>query len=391
LSQLGHYRYALFIISVAVGGYFFAIVSLAQNWPPASWVQLVYRLTVHDAWNQIPALLEQEELRKGAHANHDRLTDPRKVISVSTEREARDLVRRLKRRIWQNGDLPAGNPDKVDKNFKDPDVHDFPNLKKVDKLTIEQDYGLDTVSYLFYPVRSNGTLFVWHQGTSGFFTTNSAKPIIKALLEKGFIVAAISSITRGANPQPIVDTDHGPLKFDTPGHFYFLKSRGNILRYFYDPVIKTINYAKKFATSTCVMMGGLSGGSQITLGVSAIDRRICLSYSVSGTLPPFLKGKDTFYDPRVTELELETNLLNIYVLAGLGRGRVHYQIANRNDTLTSLNGPGILLYREHVDEAIKNIGIGGRFVGVLDEVANSHEVSKWALDLMIETAQKFEQ
>lgn len=389
-----HWRKNLaLVVAVASLGYVLAIVSLAQGWPPASWVLFVYRHAYHRDWDQVDVdRRHKEKIRVGGQTEHDAMTDPGRVISVASLQDARALRERLVRSIWLQGKPPSGPPDEIIENYKDdPDLNRFIALRKVDKLVSHQELELDVTSYLMWPEQPNGRVFIWHQGTSGFFTTNASAPMIQALLEQGFIVAAISTVGRGTNPQPIVVTDHGPRRIVSPQDFYLLKSKGPILNYFYDPVIEILNLIEQrgYGDGRCVIMGGVSGGAEVTLGVAALDPRICLSFSLSGTYPPFLEGKDVFMDPRETELELVTNLLNLYVLAGLGPERAHYQIANRYDEYFFLNGPGVLQYRDQVHAAIALLGAGGQFVGVLDEVATTHEISPWALDLIVNTSLAF--
>ena len=57
----------------------------------------------------------------------------------------------------------------VETNISDSNYKDFQNLKRIDRLTVEMEYGINSISYLFIPEQSNEKLILYHQGHGGDF------------------------------------------------------------------------------------------------------------------------------------------------------------------------------------------------------------------------------
>ena len=66
--------------------------------------------------------------------------------------------------VKDKAQLPKVETDIFDSNYKD-----FQNLKRIDRLTVEMEYGINSVSYLFIPEQSNEKLILYHQGHGGDF------------------------------------------------------------------------------------------------------------------------------------------------------------------------------------------------------------------------------
>ena len=57
----------------------------------------------------------------------------------------------------------------VESDISDSRYSDFQNLKRIDRLTVEMKYGINSISYLFIPEESNERLIFYHQGHDGDF------------------------------------------------------------------------------------------------------------------------------------------------------------------------------------------------------------------------------
>ena len=75
-------------------------------------------------------------------------------------------------------------------------------------------------------------------------------------------------------------------------HWWFLKweNQGDAaLRYFLEPAVLTVNYAKAHGYDW-IGMAGLSGGGWSTTFASAIDKRINASFPIAGSTPCGLRN-----------------------------------------------------------------------------------------------------
>ena len=57
----------------------------------------------------------------------------------------------------------------VESDISDSRYNNFQNLLRIDRLTVEMEYGINSVSYLFIPEQSNEKLILYHQGHGGDF------------------------------------------------------------------------------------------------------------------------------------------------------------------------------------------------------------------------------
>ena len=73
---------------------------------------------------------------------------------------------------------------------------------QIDKLTIEMEYGINSVSYLLLPEESNEKLILYHHGHDGDFLLG--KDTIQFFLERNFTVLAMTMPLVGMNNQPTV-------------------------------------------------------------------------------------------------------------------------------------------------------------------------------------------
>jgi len=62
-------------------------------------------------------------------------------------------------RVQYSGELPE-----IESDISDSSYNDFQNLKRIDKLTVKMDFGVNSISYLFIPEESNKKLIFYHHG-----------------------------------------------------------------------------------------------------------------------------------------------------------------------------------------------------------------------------------
>ena len=93
----------------------------------------------------------------------------------------------------------------VESDISDSRYDNFQNLKRIDRLTVEMKYGINSISYLFIPEKSNGKLILYHQGHGGDFILG--KRTIQFFLDQNFTVLALTMPLVGMNNQPIVEME----------------------------------------------------------------------------------------------------------------------------------------------------------------------------------------
>ena len=164
----------------------------------------------------------------------------------------------------------------------------------------------------------------------------------------GHDVFILSMPLKGVNLGPGSNATH--LNTD---HWWMLqweKKGDHALRYFLEPVVLTINYAKSLLKIPTIFMAGLSGGGWTTTVASALDKRIVASFPIAGSVPAALRdpnhGKDDEdfeqnaspnpnpgpYASHPGRLMYQAcNYTCMYLLAGLEPDRFQVQVLHNQD------------------------------------------------------------
>ena len=283
-------------------------------------------------------------------------------------------------RVQHDGQLPE-----IESDIYDSRYNDLQNLKRIDKLTVEMEYGIDSVSYLLLPEESNQKLILYHHGHDGDFILGS--DTIQFFLERNFTVLAMTMPLVGMNNQPIVGIDGlGEMKLISHDQFNLLeKNKFNPMKLFIHPVQVNLNYLDKEYDFKRYSIIGLSGGGWTGLVYSAIDDRISDSFSIASSLPFYLRvdARDIGdYEQTNVNLYKITNYLELYVLAGYGDDRKHIQIFNKNDPCC-YSGIGYESYEFFIKDKLVKLGKGS-FQILMDDTHNEHKIS----DTMLEYIRK---
>ena len=143
-------------------------------------------------------------------------------------------------RVKYSGQLPQ-----VEFDISDSRYDNFQNLKRIDKLTVEMEYGINSVSYLLVPEESNKKLILYHHGHDGDFILG--KDTIQFFLERNFTVLAMTMPLIGMNNQPIVEIDgFGEMKLISHEQFRLLeKNKFNPMKLFIHPIQVSLNFLEK--------------------------------------------------------------------------------------------------------------------------------------------------
>ena len=283
-------------------------------------------------------------------------------------------------RVQHDGQLPE-----IESDIYDSRYNDLQNLKRIDKLIVEMEYGIDSVSYLLLPEESNQKLILYHHGHDGDFILGSNT--IQFFLERNFTVLAMTMPLVGMNNQPIVGIDgFGEMKLISHDQLNLLeKNKFNPMKLFIHPIQVNLNYLDKEYDFKRYSIIGLSGGGWIGLVYSAIDDRISDSFSIASSLPFYLRvdARDIGdYEQTNVNLYKITNYLELYVLAAYGDDRKHIQIFNKDDPCC-YSGIGYESYEFFIKDKLVELGKGS-FQILIDDTHNEHKIS----DTMLEYIRK---
>jgi len=273
----------------------------------------------------------------------------------------------------------------VESDISDFRYNNFQNLKQIDKLTIEMEYGINSVSYLLLPEESNEKLILYHHGHDGDFLLG--KDTIQFFLERNFTVLAMTMPLVGMNNQPTVEIDGiGEMKLVSHDQLRFLeKNSFNPMKLFIHPIQVSLNFLEKEYDFKRYSIIGLSGGGWTGIVYSAIDDRISDSFSVASSMPFYLRVDERDigdYEQTNIDLYKISNYLELYVLAAYGDDRKHIQIFNKDDPCC-YSGNGYESYEFFIKDKLVKLGKGS-FQILIDDTHNEHKIS----DTMLEYIRK---
>ena len=279
-------------------------------------------------------------------------------------------------RVKDKSQLPE-----VEIKISDSSYKDFQNLKRIDRLTVEMEYGINSVSYLFIPEQSNEKLILYHQGHGGDFLLG--KDTIQFFLDRNFTVLAMAMPLLGMNNQPVVEIDGlGEMKLISHNQFQLLEANNfNPMKLFLDPIEINLNFVEKEYDFNRYSIVGLSGGGWTAVVYSAIDDRISDSFSVAGSMPFYLRVSERDigdYEQSNIDLYKITNYLELYVLSAYGNDRKHVQIFNKNDPCC-YSGNGYESYEFFIKEKLLQLG-KGNFQIFIDNTHTEHKISNTVLE-----------
>ncbi|MEX2614512.1 MAG: alpha/beta hydrolase [Alphaproteobacteria bacterium] len=308
-------------------------------------------------------------------------TDPAKLIRIAAPENAAQIRAALTDAIWGAGDGPAGVPPAIVVPGAAPPALAALAASSL-RLEAPIDLGYKAHIYLLEPQRPNGRLIIYQNGYAS--TVAAAAPLIGALLEKGYAVAALDYPGYGENGMGRTYIDR--FGWYDLSHDRIIAVHDHPMRFYVEPVIAFLNYAAASETYSAFDMTGFSAGGWITTLAAAVDHRIRRSVTVAGGYPLYLRVgafRNQSPPPQFHQPLLQAaNYLEMYVLAGAGEGRRLIQIFNRYDGCCYRNTLG-MLYEPAVRDAVARAG-GGGFDVLIDESHADHKVSDWATARILE-------
>ena len=313
--------------------------------------------------------------------------DASSIIEIDTKKDLNLKRTALINYIWKD-QIPTKLPTNIEERFIDDNFSDIKNLKQQDKITIEMEHGINSIAYFFTPYESNNKLIIYHHGHAGDFSLE--KNTLASFLNNGYSVLEFNMPLRGMNNQPVIETsDFGPIKFISHNQFSLLESpQFSPMKYFVEPITLSLNHIDENYDFDSYYMVGLSGGGWTTVLYSAIDERISESYSVAGSYPLHLRhetkniGDYEQFNPNIYRI---SNYLELYTMSSFGDNRKLVQLFIYNDPCCfQAELYDKFPYSNTIQDKLAILGDQGKFSVFLDSSTNQHEISDYALSLILD-------
>jgi hypothetical protein len=309
-------------------------------------------------------------------------TNVNELIQIQNEEDVISKRQTLIDFVWGTERVPFSElPDKVEIAIEDERYTGLENLSRIDKLSVEMEWGINSVAYHFIPIESNNQLVIYHQGHRGDFFRGLK--LIRTLLSNGYSVIGMSMPLKGRNNRPVVYLERfGRLRVTSHDQIKLLPmENGHPVSFFLHPVAVIVNYAKASGYGA-VYMVGISGGGWTTTLYAAIDPRIQYNYPVAGSLPIYLRSECPRdwgdYEQTIPELYGIANYVELYILGSYGGNRRQMQILNRYDPCC-FSGTKYETYEDVVEARVDALGEGS-FEVYLDDTHHEHQISEQAIE-----------
>ena len=309
------------------------------------------------------------------------------IIGIETREDLTYKKDSLIKYIWKD-QMPTELPTSIEENFIDDNFSDLKNLKQLDKITIEMEYGVNSIAYFFIPHEPNNKLIIYHHGHAGDFMLE--KNTLAFFLNNGYSIVGFNMPLKGTNNQPVIETsDFGPVKFISHNQFPLLESsKFSPIKYFVEPIVLSLNYIDENYDYDDYYMVGISGGGWTTVLYSAIDERISQSYSVAGSYPMYLRHEAKNlgdYEQNNPNIYRIANYLELYIMSSFGDDRKLVQLFIYNDPCCfQAELYEKFPYGNVIQNKLEILGNEGKFSVLLDSSTNQHEISDHALSLILD-------
>ena len=179
----------------------------------------------------------QSELESDSRVQiHQDIFSIENLISFENVSDIETTKQDLIEYIWNDSKLPKNSVQIHEININDPISSKLQNLERIDSFTVEMDYGVNSISYLFLAKNTNDKLIIFHQGhhtisLNGFDNHSFDQDIslIQNFLDDDYSVLIFSMPGKGMNNEPIINHEKfGTLKLNSHDHFELLESENKI-------------------------------------------------------------------------------------------------------------------------------------------------------------------
>ena len=295
--------------------------------------------------------------------------------------------------IWSKNSLPSFLPINYTTNITD-ELSNLKNLDRIDSFTVEMDYGMNSISYLFLANNSNNKLIIYHQGDDSQSSVNfdnhsfeEDRKIIQHFLNSNYSVLIFSMVGHGMNNEPSVEFNNlGNIHLNSHEHFVLLETeKFKPIKFFLEPVIITLNQIDVDYSFDSYDMIGKNEGGWSTIVISALDDRIKNSYAVASSFPLWMSPiEKNFggYEHHLPSFYQIANYLELYIMSGYGNERSLTLFYNEFDPCC-FSGD---LYEKYpfadvVKPKLKSLG-NGEFNVLIDKNQTENIVSDSTLEMI---------
>lgn len=263
---------------------------------------------------------------------HQDFSQVDKLVSIKNPDDITIKKQNLTEFIWPDTGFPVNLPVEHNVNVSD-ELSNLENLERIDSFTVEMDYGMNSISYLFLADNSNDNLIIYHQGddsqSSNSFNHHSFtedRKIIQYFLNQNHSVLMFSMVGHGMNNEPIVELKNlGVIRLNSHEHFVLLEEeKFQPIKFFIEPVIVTLNQIDVDYPFDMYNMIGKNEGGWTTVVVSALDDRIKQSYAIGGTFPLWMSSNSNDfggYEHNLPSFYQIANYLELYIMSAYGNER----------------------------------------------------------------------
>jgi len=376
---------AAFYIIAMIMAMIYGMVSEKYDLPPSNIVRTLYhKITTTKPQRTYPIefLQTPQEYLKN---------DVGSLISIRHKQDVYRLREKLIKFLWGAQGIPSSLPSLINKGISDSRYSDINSLARIDRITINMEFGINSISYHFIPKAPNNKAVIYIAGHDQDFYDGKSR--ITQLLDEGYSVVAFAMPLSGLNNQPTVFIpkigllkliSHDDLKFLSPIH-------GHPVKYFIEPEVITLNYLSKEFSYTSISMIGFSSGGWTASLAAAVDPRIQKSFPVAGSLPIYLRSNSPRdwddYEQTVPELYKTVNYMEIYILGSYGPQRMELQILNQFDPCC-FAGTKSETYKNIVINRLRDLGTGKYDLFLDTNPHNGHSISDVAMQKILDELKK---
>ncbi|HEY0141502.1 MAG TPA: hypothetical protein VGF48_11450 [Thermoanaerobaculia bacterium] len=253
----------------------------------------------------------------------------------------------------------------------------------MERLTVQMEHGVTSTSYLFSPEKPNGKLLIYCDGHSGPLENGFPAgflPQAGYFVERGYTVLVVSMPLYGTNRTPILSLYGGPkVRLTHHDQLWQLESETlSPLKFFFEPILRCINYLEQERQLSPVGLYGHSGGGWMTVVYAAIDQRIQRSFSAAGSYPLTFRPEGLGdYEQFAPEIFNFLDYTDLYVMGAYPAGRVQVNIYTWKDPCCMKAGEAYR-WEPEVKAVLAEIG-GGRHDNCVDTSTQQHELTPAAM------------
>ena len=87
--------------------------------------------------------------------NDSKPIDVPSLIEIETFKNIKSKRVMLENYIWANDVIPITKlPTKIEQSYVDTKFDTFQNVERIDRISIDMEYGVDSIAYMFFPRQS---------------------------------------------------------------------------------------------------------------------------------------------------------------------------------------------------------------------------------------------